>query len=310
MRVVAKRTGLSPHVIRVWERRYGAIAPARSQTNRRLYSEEDIQRLSYLARLTQYGHSISQVATLPDDELAVLVQQLAAPLTPPGPRRLAAGKLNHQDFVHEALGRIKVLDTQGLEAILKEAGIRMSQRDLIDGVLSPLLEQIGALWKGGELRPSHEHMASAIIRSFIGNLPEAFTAADSAPRVVIATLEGQRHELGALMAAKTAAAEGWAVTYLGANLPTQDIAAVVAQADAQLLGLSIIYAEDPAKVINAIASLQDALPPHIPIVAGGKFTQRHKAEIEALGVIVLDNMDAFRDLLNHRNLELTGTHKS
>ena len=65
----ANRSGLSPHVIRIWERRYKAVEPLRSEGNRRLYSEQDITRLSILKKLTLTGQSIAQLATLPTVEL-------------------------------------------------------------------------------------------------------------------------------------------------------------------------------------------------------------------------------------------------
>ncbi|HUF62016.1 MAG TPA: MerR family transcriptional regulator [Verrucomicrobiales bacterium] len=64
VRVVSRRTGLSPHVLRVWERRYGAVAPQRSSGNRRLYSETELQRLESLAFLTRAAHAISQISSL------------------------------------------------------------------------------------------------------------------------------------------------------------------------------------------------------------------------------------------------------
>lgn len=303
--VVAKRSGLSPHVIRVWERRYGAITPARSATNRRLYSEADIRRLSSLARLTRYGHSIGQVATLSDAQLAELLRTIEPLSQPPRPSRRLSSELHPKDFVTEALGRIKAMDSRGLEVILNEAGIRMNQRDLIDYVLSPLLDQIGVLWENAQFRPAHEHMASAIIQSFISHLPEAYLSSETAPRIVIATLEGQRHELGALMAAKTAATEGWDVTYLGANLPTEDIVAVTKESDAHMLGISIIYAESSQQVLQAIDLLQKGLAPRVPIIVGGRFAISHRTALEKHGVIVVGTMSRFRELLMHRTLELT-----
>ncbi|MBX7259713.1 MAG: MerR family transcriptional regulator, partial [Candidatus Hydrogenedentes bacterium] len=52
IQVVALRTGLTPHVIRMWERRYAAVCPTRTPTNRRLYSDSDITRLRLLSRAT------------------------------------------------------------------------------------------------------------------------------------------------------------------------------------------------------------------------------------------------------------------
>src|SRR5581483_1087908 len=72
---VARRTGLSAHVIRIWEKRYGAVKPERTGTNRRLYSEEQVERLSLLRELTQAGHSIGAIATLPGHVLKKIAKQ-------------------------------------------------------------------------------------------------------------------------------------------------------------------------------------------------------------------------------------------
>ena len=67
--VVARRTQTQPETIRVWERRYELIVPGRSETGRRLYSENDIAKLTLVKRLTELGHSVSSLAKLSNDEL-------------------------------------------------------------------------------------------------------------------------------------------------------------------------------------------------------------------------------------------------
>src|SRR5918993_3366876 len=71
--VVARRTGLKPDLIRAWERRYGAVAPGRTDTRRRFYSDADISRLLLLKRVVDTGRSIGQVANLSNEELESLV---------------------------------------------------------------------------------------------------------------------------------------------------------------------------------------------------------------------------------------------
>ena len=66
-------TGLSPHLIRIWEKRYGAVAPKRTATNRRLYSDAEIERLNLLRLATAAGHSIGNIAKLPLRRLKSLV---------------------------------------------------------------------------------------------------------------------------------------------------------------------------------------------------------------------------------------------
>ena len=75
IKIVTRRTGLSAHVIRIWEKRYGAVKPERTGTNRRLYSEEQIERLDLLREITQAGHSIGLVAKLPIGRLRKLAAE-------------------------------------------------------------------------------------------------------------------------------------------------------------------------------------------------------------------------------------------
>ncbi|MBA2458540.1 MAG: MerR family transcriptional regulator, partial [Gemmatimonadales bacterium] len=82
VRLVAVRTGLSQHVLRAWERRYGVVTPSRSEGGQRLYSQLDIERLSRLRRLTERGHGIGRLASLGLDELTRLDEESAALASP------------------------------------------------------------------------------------------------------------------------------------------------------------------------------------------------------------------------------------
>ena len=76
IQAVAERTGLTPHVIRAWERRYRAIEPERSAGKQRLYSEAEIERLAMLQPGgAQRGHSIGKIAALSTEELRALVAE-------------------------------------------------------------------------------------------------------------------------------------------------------------------------------------------------------------------------------------------
>ena len=76
VRLVAVRTGLTPHVLRAWERRYGVVSPVRTDGGQRLYSDLDIERLRLLRRLTDRGHAIGRIASLPIAELARLDEEI------------------------------------------------------------------------------------------------------------------------------------------------------------------------------------------------------------------------------------------
>ncbi len=77
---VCRMTGISQHVLRVWEKRYGVVEPVRSETDRRLYRESDISRLSLLKVLVDRGQAIGSIADLDNEELERRIQQTAGTL--------------------------------------------------------------------------------------------------------------------------------------------------------------------------------------------------------------------------------------
>ncbi|HEY6948281.1 MAG TPA: MerR family transcriptional regulator, partial [Gemmatimonadales bacterium] len=150
VRLVAQRTGLSAHVLRAWERRYGAVSPSRSNGGQRLYSDLDIERLRLLHRLSEAGHAITPLARLTLPELEQLAQADAAARPRPdgGPRApdqspaAAPG-----EFVHEALAATSALDAPRLQAVLERAAIGLGVSAFLDQVAGPLLREIGQAWR-------------------------------------------------------------------------------------------------------------------------------------------------------------------
>ena len=204
IKVAVRRTGLSAHVIRVWEKRYGAVVPARTPTNRRLYSDEDIVRLQLLRQAVEAGQSIGRIAGLPSSELVKLVRAegtsaLSAP-KPAGGEAEADGSAEPPEFLERALVAVQKLDAAALEEQLVRASAALSQPDLLEELIQPLMERVGRLWQEGNLRVADEHMATAVVRSFVGSLPAGFQLTETAPHAVATTPAGQLHEMGALLA--------------------------------------------------------------------------------------------------------------
>ena len=209
IQLVARLTGLSAHVIRIWEQRYRAVEPQRTATRRRLYSQRDIERLNLLRDATQAGHSIGQVAHLPAEKLGKLVA--ASPNLQARAPRAAAEAPKSISFLEECVAAVKSLDADALDDALKRAATALGALGLLQRVVAPLTQTVGDLWREGTLTSAHEHFASAAIRVFLGNVAKPFGAIDNAPVLVVATPAGQVHELGALLVGATAANLGWQV---------------------------------------------------------------------------------------------------
>ena len=289
IRVVSKRTGLSPHVIRIWERRYGAVTPTRTETNRRLYSETAVNRLMLLRRATEAGHSIGHIARLDSDQLRQMVEAL--PTETATQRRELPVVGADTDFVGECLDAIRRLDTQAFEEHLRAASIELGSQGLLHKLAAPLAQKLGELWQSGEITAAHEHFASAVLRVFLGNLSRPFSLPATAPTVVVATPSGQLHELGAMLAGAVAANLGWQVTHLGASLPAVEIAGAARQQQARAVALSLVYPEDDARLPGELTALRASLPEETALLVGGRAASAYRPVLQRLGAVLVEDLD-------------------
>jgi DNA-binding transcriptional MerR regulator/methylmalonyl-CoA mutase cobalamin-binding subunit len=295
--VVARRTGLKPDLIRAWERRYGAVEPGRSETRRRFYSDEDIERLLLLRRVVNTGRGISQVAGLSNAELEALIQTEPLPARAYAqPLQTPSGDLDEvaEAFLNRCLAAAQRLDVRELELELDRASVLFSRTHLIERVLVPLMQRVGDLWHQGALRPLHEHMASSAVRSFLGGMQGAYQPEISAPHLVVTTPPRQRHELGALLAAATAAGEGWQVTYLGPDLPPEEIAAAALQKGARAVALSITYPPDDPMLVDDLRRLRRLLGARAALIVGGRACPAYAAVLQEIGAVQVEDFAGLR----------------
>ncbi|MCL4709260.1 MerR family transcriptional regulator [bacterium] len=297
--IVAQKTGLSSHVIRVWERRYGAVVPERTATNRRLYSDADIEKLMLLGKAVKSGHGIGNIAELSAERLRQILSIDNAPearaerVTAPAPKEPATSRF----YLEACMAAVKRLDGSELERAIGRAAVALSQPVLIDEVLVHLIHRVGEMWHDGRLRVIHEHLVTAVIRSFWGSLRSGQETPGNAPNLVITTPAGQLHELGAVMAAATAAAMGWKITYLGPNLPAEEIAAALEFNPALAVALSIVYPEDDPLLENELRKLRRYLPREVALIVGGRAVENYKKVLEEIGASLVYDMAGFRETL-------------
>ena len=293
MRVVTRRTGLSAEILRVWERRYRVVAPERTQTGRRLYSDAEIERLHLLHRATLGGRSIGLIARLPDAALEELLRKdaeadLARPTRAPTAR--ATAPFAPDRFVTESLAALEQLEPDALGIVLRRASIALPVIDFLEDVVAPLLDQVGTRWREGTLRPVHGQLAATVVRRVLEHTTVSPPA--GAPKLLVATVAGQAHELGAMMAAAAAAAEGWAVTWLGANLPATDIADAAVRLRVRAVGLSLVHPSGDPVVSDELRRLRSLLPRTTTLLVGGAAAEGYAETLEEIGVAPLKDLTA------------------
>jgi len=289
IQVAALRAGLSAEVLRAWERRYQAVAPARSAAGQRLYSDADIERLRLMGEATAAGRRIGEIARLSVRQLQLLVTEDRAG-TPPAPDRAGARAL-----LGECLGAVAALDSLRLEATLARALIDLTAEAFVDGVVAPLMREIGERWTRGELTPAHEHLASAALRRVLGDVTRDLQTRATGRVLVVATPSRQHHEIGAMVVALAASLAGWRVTYLGPDLPAADLARAARDLRAAAIAMSVTVVDRDA--VQELRTLRRLAGLRMPILIGGRATARLDGQLGRAGVTRIDDLPGLRTTL-------------
>ncbi len=299
IQIAAARSGLSPHVIRVWERRYGAIKPKRGPSQRRLYSDKEIERLALLSEATRAGHPISSIANLNASELQRLLNKSK------GARQAAIVRVTDEGAVFrgECLQAVRRLDAKALEQSLQGALVTLGHQGFLQVVLAPLSEEIGTRWREGTITAAHEHFFSAAAKVFLGRVSKQFAAESGAPNLISCTPLGQLHELGAFMVGAAATNLGWRVAYLGAALPAAEIAGAALQNQAAVVALSIIYPEDDPDLPEELLRLRHALPNETSIIVGGRAAPAYANSLKRIRALMVTSLADCCDVLDRLRRE-------
>ena len=296
IRVVADRTGLTPSTLRAWERRYGVVTPGRSEGGQRLYSDADVDRLILLRRVTDAGRAISSVSELSTRDLEGMAaeDQAALAVRPTNGER---GGESPKSRVEEALEAVGELNPVRLEQVLRREVVLLGGQRFLDELVAPLLHEIGVRWRAGTLRPAHEHVAVAVIKQIVGWMLDRAREGTTGKTLVVGTLTGEKHELGALLAATVAAMEGWQVVFLGQDLPSEEIALTVRSVEAAAVGVSVVNPIDFDGIPIQLHRLLEELPPGVPVILGGAAALDVARVVGDDRIIALSTMAEFRRAL-------------
>ncbi len=274
---VCRLTGLSEHVLRAWERRYGAVRPLRTPGGTRRYREPDVARLRLLRAATSAGHAIGEVARLDDAEL---VRRL----------ELSQGSAAAPPPIAPILAAVEALDPDEVERMLGAQLSALGPARFVRLVASPLLVEIGDRWHAGRLAIAAEHMASSILRNLLGACLRLPASAAHAPPVLFTTPSGERHELGTLMAAVTAVDAGGHPVFLGGDLPVSDVVESVASIGAAAVALGVCH-PDGTNLFATVEQLRAAVPRRVELWVGGPGTEALPLPAGAARIADLDDLE-------------------
>jgi DNA-binding transcriptional MerR regulator len=282
---LAQRTRVSADSLRVWERRYGLLRPARSDGGYRLYSEEDEQRVQAMVRHVRAG--------VPAGEAARLVLEGAGTRAPEGPPLAAMF-----DDLRAALDRF---DDAGAQVALDDLIGALSFETAARQVLLPYLRELGGRWERGEASVAQEHFASVVIRGRLLALARGWDRG-SGPRALLACAPGEQHELGLIVFGLALRQHGWTITYLGADTPIETLAA----AHALLEPSAVVVIALAAERLEPIRAELSELAGGTRLLLAGAGASKELAIAVGADLLLGDPIDAAAELARGRGAPARG----
>jgi methanogenic corrinoid protein MtbC1 len=130
-------------------------------------------------------------------------------------------------------------------------------RYFYEHVIKYALYTVGALWERNELSVAEEHLATAIVSRVMSSLYGRFVGTlQTKGMVVVSAGPNEFHEVGARMVADILEFDGWDVTYLGANIPREELMKLLKQKRPFMLALSVATLFNLEKARDVIAAVR------------------------------------------------------
>ncbi len=264
LKAVIKETGLSPATLRAWERRYGLVKPSRSAGGHRLYSRQDIEQLKWLLARQKEGLSISRAVEMWKAQIGLvrveLPHFLPAEISSSGAEGTLAVLREHW------LEACMVFDDQGASQALDQAFAIAAPETVCLEVLKSGLAQVGQGWYNGSVSVQQEHFTASVAMRRIDNLMAALPAPTRGKTILAACPAGEEHDFILLVVTYLLRRNGWDVVYLGANVPLENLDAVVGVTKPALVisGAQTLMAAAALSDMSRYLLLQD-----VPLAYGG-----------------------------------------
>jgi DNA-binding transcriptional MerR regulator len=264
---LSKRSGVSPELLRAWERRYGLLSPTRSNGGLRLYSLEDLERVRLMRRHIDGGLAAA--------EAAVLVSR--APVVEGAPEAAVASPPEAQSELAAALD---AFDEPSAQAVIDRLLATTTMDAFLANVVLPYLRDLGERWERGKASVAQEHFASSVLRGRLFGLARGW-GLGLGPFALLACFPGEQHELGLVAFGLALRARGWRIGYLGSDTPLETIARA---ADSLRPDLVVLSAVSEERVRAAEDELRSLAARH-RVAVGGAGATGEAAEV--VGAIAL-----------------------
>ena len=255
-------SGIKAHTIRIWEQRYKALQPYRSEGNTRYYDGKQLRRLLNIVSLTEAGYKISKLGAMEDEQLFSLIAKLE--------EKERGSELN-EVYISQLIAAAMDFNEVHFEKTFSHCLLKYGIREAYLLVIYPMLKRVGLLWASNTIPPAREHFISNIIKQ------KLYTAIDALPPEgnkdeswLLFLPENEFHEIGLLFANYMIRSSGRKVLYLGANLPFQSLAGAVEQVSPSKLLMFLVHYDLPETVQQYVNDLESVFPEQQIYISGNK----------------------------------------
>jgi DNA-binding transcriptional MerR regulator len=237
---LSRRVGVSPELLRAWERRYGLLDPARTGGGLRLYSAEDVRRVRAMRAHLEGGLSAAEAARLASAGDS------------------AAGAAEQGDALQRGVGELRealdAMDADAAHVVLDGLLASFTLETVLSGVLLPYLRELGERWQRGEASVAREHFASNLLRARLLALARGWERGEG-PTALLACAPGEQHDLALIAFGLALRGRGWRIVFLGADTPAASIAETAERLRPALVVVSSVTPRGFRRDADALAAL-------------------------------------------------------
>lgn len=252
-------SGIKPHTIRIWEQRYNAFKPNRSDGNTRYYDDSQLRRLLNIVSLMESGHKVSSLCSMADNDLYLLVSNLNTFET----------SESTEYFISQLIAAGINYDTGYFELIFSDCVLKFGMKDAYMKVIYPMMERIGLMWATDSLPTAHEHFISNIVRQKILAVLDSIESPDPESENWLLFLpENEFHEVGLLYAHLVIRLSGKKVIYLGSNLPVESVISAVRDIEPDNLLMFLVHYDLPEQIQTNLNKLNNSFTGNKIYLAG------------------------------------------
>jgi len=239
-------SGIKPHTIRIWEQRYNAFKPNRSDGNTRYYDDTQLRRLLNIVSLLENGHKVSSLCSMPDEDLYLMVSNL----------NTSEISESTEYFVSQLIAAGISYDTIYFELIFSDCVLKFGMKDAYLKVIYPMMERIGLMWATDSLPTAHEHFISNFVRQKLLAVIDSIEAPDpSSESWMLFLPENEFHEIGLLYAQLVIRLLGKKVIYLGSNLPVESVISAIDHINPKNLLMFLVHYDLPEQIQKSLDKL-------------------------------------------------------